>query len=53
MCLFYLRVGRPADRVAIQGHSYNPGYSWTLAYGTPLPYMNWRPPGPVYGPFKL
>ena len=53
MCLFYLTVGRPADRVAIEGHSYNPGYSWTLADGTPLPYTNWRPSGPVYGLFKL
>ena len=53
MCLFYLTVGRPADRVAIEGHSYNPGYSWTLADGTPLPYTNWRPPGPQYGPYKL
>jgi hypothetical protein len=43
MCLFYLTVGRPADRVAIQGHSYNSGYAWTLADGTPLPYTNWLP----------
>ncbi|CAG2205562.1 COLEC12 [Mytilus edulis] len=38
----HILEGRTASRVAIQGHSNNPGNAWTLDDGTQLPYTNWR-----------
>lgn len=51
--MFLFAEGRTASRVAIQGHSYNPGLAWTLDDGTPLPYTNWRFGEPATGEYHL
>ncbi|CAG2199730.1 COLEC12 [Mytilus edulis] len=45
----HILEGRTTSRVAIQGHSNNPGNAWTLDDGTQLPYTNWRSGNPAFG----
>jgi hypothetical protein len=53
--LYYVLEGRTNDRVAIQGHSFNPGNIWTYDDDTPLGYTSWRvsPVAPKPGQWRL
>ncbi|CAG2200504.1 unnamed protein product [Mytilus edulis] len=49
----HILEGRTTIRVAIQGHSYNPSFAWTLDDGAPLPFTPWCSGAPLIGQFYL
>lgn len=53
LLIIFFTEGRTTLRVAIQGHSYNPGFAWKLDDGNSLPFTHWCSGAPLVGQYYL